>query len=318
MKRMQNPKIGLVGVMCTPFRGDKEGNYRSHRGQLEDLAAAYGFEFFAVEEGIYNLDQARAAARQLQEWGADFILLQTSSFAAGDFVYPFTGLDAYLGLWAIEEGPPISEGGLPLNSFTAANLYNSIIKTRLAAYKKPVKWFFGHPGGPRFDRRLEITVQALRALLNLRGATVGLIGGVAPSFDNLIIDTGRLKDRLGVGVVEIEFDELLRIARGMDPQKAESLGGEIRAAAAKFDETQSPALEKAGRVNLALNTLAEEHGLDAVAVSCWPRFQADYNFAVCSVMGHLNTGGLIAACEGDVTSAVSMLALRPHLAGPGR
>jgi L-fucose isomerase-like protein len=45
-------------------------------------------------------------------------------------------------------------------------------------------------------------------------------------------------------------------------------------------------------------------------MSCWPQFQEDYNLAVCSVMGHLNTGGLIAACEGDLTSAVSMLALR--------
>ena len=112
MDRMRNPKIGLAGVMCTPFRGDKEGSYRTHRAQLEDLAAAYGFEFFAVEEGVYNVEQAKAAAQKLEDWGADFILLQTSSFAAGDFVYPFTELDAYLGLWALEEGPPT---GPPVN-----------------------------------------------------------------------------------------------------------------------------------------------------------------------------------------------------------
>lgn len=310
MDRMRNPKIGLAGVMCTPFRGDKEGNFRSHRAQLETLAEEFGFEFLAVEEGIYDLEQAAAAAQELKAWGADFILLQASSFAAGDFVYPFTELDAFLGLWAVPEGSPTSEGGLPLNSFTAANMYNSIIKTHLTGYKKPVKWFLGDPDQPQFYGRLQITVGALRAVLNLQQATIGLIGGVAPSFDNLIIDESRLKERLGVDVVKIEFDELIRIAEAMDRQNAARVGNEIRATAARFDDNQTSFLEKAGRVNLALNTLAEERSLDAVAVSCWPRFQADYNFAVCSVMGHLNTFGLIASCEGDVTSAASMLALR--------
>ncbi|NQS92509.1 MAG: hypothetical protein HQ574_08885 [Chloroflexi bacterium] len=310
MFEIRKPRLGLAGVMCTPFRGDKEGNYSGDIQDLEKLAAEYDFEFHSLTEGIYNLDQAQAAAMELEEWGADFIILQTSSFASGDFIYPFTKLTAKLGLWAVPEGPPTSEGGLPLNSFTASNLYNSIIRTTLTDYQKPVKWFFGHPGQPLFDQRLKISVQALRALANLPGKKIALIGGVAPSFDNLIIDYQKPKDRLGIEVVEFELEQVLQIARALDKSQLDQTLKEISSSAKSIQGGDSAALEKTARTYLAIQTLAKEQQLEAVALSCWPQFQADYGLAVCSVMGHLNSQGLIASCEGDLTSAISMLALR--------
>ena len=83
MFEIRSPRIGLAGVMCTPFRGDKEKNYAGDIQTLEKLANELNFELFALNDGIYDLDQARAAAAELEEWGADFILLQTSSFASG-------------------------------------------------------------------------------------------------------------------------------------------------------------------------------------------------------------------------------------------
>jgi L-arabinose isomerase len=310
MKALRKPKIGIAGVMCTPFRGDKEGNFRADSQAMEALAADLDFELFIVAEGIYTQEQAEQAARRLGEAQVDFILLQASSFAGGTFIYPFASLPIPLGLWAVPEGPPAAGGGLPLNSFTAANLYNSILRTYLTGYNRPVKWFLGHPGQPLFDARLAVTIQAFRALINLRGAQIGLIGGVAPGFDNLRIDERRLQQRLGIRVFPLELDEVLRRAVQIPEDQAGAAAESIRQSARQFDSALAGALHKSGQVYLALEAAAAEQNLDALAVSCWPRFQADYQFAVCSVMGHLNTAGLIAACEGDVTSAVSMLALR--------
>ncbi len=147
-----------------------------------------------------------------------------------------------------------------------------------------------------------------------QGARIGLVGGVAPGFDNLIIDERSLRERLGARVVHVELDEVIARAEAQAEAKVAPTAEAIRAGAARFDESQAAALDKSGRVTLAFRQLAEERELDALAVSCWPRFQADYHFAVCSVMGHLNDAGLIASCEGDITSAVSMLALR-HMSG---
>jgi len=310
MFEIKKPKIGLAGVMCTPFRGDKEGNFAQHRTQLEALAGLLNFEFYPVLNGIYDQPQAEKASAELAEWGADFVLLQASSFASGDFLYPFVSHPWRLGIWAVPEGEPGPKGGLPLNSFTAANMYNSILKRYLREYSSPVKWFLGSPGDAIFQERLAVTVQALRGLINLPGKKIGLIGGVAPSFDNLRIDDRTLKAKLDIDVVHIELDELIQAAKMLDEAAVTQAVDAIKSGATTLAPGSDAPLEKSGRVLSALERMAEERGFQAAAISCWPRFQSEYDLAVCSVMGQLNTEGLIAACEGDITSAVSMLLLR--------
>lgn len=305
----KSPKIGLVGVMSTPFRGDKQRYYQQHREAVETLSRVWDFEFHAVSDGVYNTAQAQQAARELQDWGADFVLLQTSSFASGNFLYPLADLDARLGLWAVPEGPPSEEGGLPLNSFTAANMYNSILKQYLTGYQKPVKWFFGNPGQRYFDERLKLTVQALRVLINLPGTRIALIGGVAPSFDNVRVDERILLEKLGIKILHLELDEVLQKAQSFSLQDIKEEMEAIQTTAASLDDRFQPMLEKTARVSWALQEMASEFEFDATALSCWPKFQSDYQLAVCSVMGRLNSQGLIAACEGDIPSAVSMLTL---------
>jgi hypothetical protein len=316
MKTIRKPKIGLVGVMATPWRGDKETQYRQSRGKVEKMAAHLGFEFKAYEQGIYDETTAQLAADSLAAWGADFIIIQFSSFASGYFLYPFAKLPARLGLWAVPEGEPTAKGGLPLNSFTGLNLYNSLLKVYLKDYQKPVKWFFGAPGHQLFDDRLAVTVRALTAVVNLKGANVGLVGSVAPSFDNLIIDDRQLRKQLGINVVHVEFDEVLQKAKAYtDAARLETVTQAIQSGADTLDLPKLEELEKTARLQMAFEDMVRERNLDALAISCWPRFQSEYDLAICTLMGQLNESGIVAACEGDIPSAVSMLAL--HLMAQG-
>ncbi len=312
---IRKPKIGLAGVMSTPFKGDKDSSYRNDYELLSELAQQYGFELHTIPAGIYNPDQAQAAAAELSEWEADFILLQNSSFASGDFIFPFTKGEALLGLWSVPEGPPAAGGSLPLNSFTSTNLYNSLIRRCAPGYQKPVKWFLGPVDGPFFSTRLLVTVQALRAIANLSGKQVALIGGVAPSFYNLAADEQKLYQRLGLRVVNIELEELLGRAESVAVERVSARAAEIQATAAQFDTTHSVALNKTARVYEGLQALAEEKNFQAAAISCWPRFQSEYQLAVCTMLGHFNQTGLVAACEGDVSAAASMFLLHLMTAG---
>ena len=316
MKEIRKVKVGLAGVMVTPFRGDKEGNYLEDSQALTRLAESCNFELKIIEQGVYTLEQAQNAAEELRSWGADFILLQSSSFAAGQFIYPFADTKIRLGLWAVPEGQPTSEGGLPLNSFAGLNLYNSILKTYLTHYDLPVKWFFGRLNQPMFEKRLKVTIQALTAIINLKNARIGLFGGVAPGFDNLIVDPRNLKRAIGAEIVVLDFDTLLKQAQAIQDATAIQRAADsyLSGKNVQFNRQLAPQLEALSRLNIAYQQAADTYGLDAVAVSCWPRFQSDYGVAVCSLMGQLNTLGLVASCEGDISSAVSMLALR-YLSG---
>lgn len=306
---IRKPKIGLAGVMCTPFKGDKNRSYANDRVRLSELAEQYGFKYHAIPAGIYSLDQAKSAAAELAEWGADFVLLQNSSFASGDFIFPFTEGNMRLGLWSVPEGPPAEGGTLPLNSFTSLNLYNSLIRRCMPDYRKPVKWFLGPVDCTLFNTRLKVTVQALRALVNLPGRQVALIGGVAPSFYNLAADSAKLAQRLGIKVVNIELDELLARVESITQERMDTRATEIRATAAQLDPSSRAALQKTARMVESLHGLAEERNFQAAALSCWPSLQSDYQFAACTMLGHLNQTGMVTACEGDVPAAVSMLLL---------
>lgn len=309
-KSIRKPKIGLVGLMAQPFRGDKETYFADDARAMADLAEDLDAELKVVREGIYSFEDAQSAARSLAEWEADYLLVQSSSFAGGDFIRPLAALDKPIGLWGVPEGPPGPEGGLPLNSFTGMNLNNSLLRTTLKGYHHPVKWFFGRPVDPLFQDRFRVTVPALRALVNLRGAQIGLVGGVAPGFDNLIVDPRDFEAQLGIRIHALELDAVLSRARAISDagRIAETAKGFVSQGVTLAEGLRDHLLQSA-RLQLAFEGLVEDQRLDALAVSCWPRFQAEPGIAVCSLVGQLNTLGLVTACEGDVPAAVAMLAL---------
>ena len=309
MKTIRKPKIGLVGMMATPFRGDKEGFFAADTREMNELASEWHFDLKVIPEGIYNFENAVSAAQALSDWGADYVLVQSSSFAGGDFIRPFARMGVLIGLWGVPEGPPGPEGGLPLNSFTGMNLYNSVLRTVLDVSK--VKWFFGRPSDNLFRTRFQVTVMALRALVNLQGAQIGLIGGVAPGFDNLIVDPRDYEGKLGIRVRSLELDAVLRIARGLiDQEEIERRANKFIRPGVRLAKDGHAHLLELARLEIAFEQLVEEYEFDALAISCWPRFQAEPGVAVCSLLGQLNTLGMPAACEGDLPSAVAMLALR--------
>jgi hypothetical protein len=308
-------KIGLIGTFCTYFTGDKTSQYAESIAALEALAEPLGFELYPVREGLYDHEDGQAAARILVEKDLDFMLVQASAFSLGEYAHVFADLGAPLGLWAVPEGTMEHGAGLPLNSFTAMNMYNSTLGLYRHDYQAPVKWFYGRPDNPLFRERFEITVAALRAKANLNGATLGLVGGVAPGFHNLIVDERDLKNKLGVNLVSIELDPLMELAKGYSNAQVAEAAATIRADAASFEAGMEPALLNSARVYLASLEIADRYGFDALALSTWPRFQTDMELAVETVLGRLNDDGLPTANEGDVYAASSMLALHYLSAG---
>lgn len=310
MLAIRKPKIGLVGVMSAPFQGDNESGYASDRQSLEDLSTKFKFDLSVIEKGVYDLPQAKKAAATLAEWGADFILIQTSSFASGDLLSAFIDLPARLGIWAVPENPPGSTGGLPKNSFAAANMYNSMIRSNKKGNNLAVKWFLGRANSFDFIERLGVSAAALRALVNLPESRVALVRGVIPRSDSLLVDHALLKEKLGVEVVEFELDQILARGERINENLVSKTMRELRAAAASFDHSQSKALEKTARVYQSVMALAEEHQFVGVAMSCASKFQSDFGLDICTVIGHLNTQGIIAVADEDAASSVSMLLLR--------
>ena len=152
---------------------------------------------------------------------------------------------------------------------------------------------------------------------NLRGAanvpkqesTVLLVGEVEP----WVISASRdlvAYQKVGINVKQIPADELETLFNQTTLEEAAPL---VRHFADRADACVEPSqedVEVAARLALALERLIERHGADGVAIACFnliPRLGT----TSCLAVSHINENTkYIAACEGDLDSAVTMLLMK--------
>jgi L-fucose isomerase-like protein len=294
----------LVGLASTP---DGHGNLERCIEGLTQVGTALGFDLLVGERTLAERSDAEAVARQFADRGVDLVLLLCNSFTPnGDVVLPLAALPSRLGLWALPE--PDRQGRLELTSLVDLNLFASMVHHFGCGPQPRCKWFYGQVGDPAFQRRLEVTVRALRVIKGLRGAAIGYIGGHAPGFENLVFDEQALQHNLGVQVEALPLDVVLDAARACGEAEAAALGERLSARASQVTCARGD-LTATARIALALERVCDERGFSALAVSCWPGFYQALGVFPCVAYGTVNAGGRVVSCEGDVMGAVSLMAL---------
>ncbi|MCS7174920.1 L-fucose/L-arabinose isomerase family protein [Pseudothermotoga sp.] len=299
---MKDLKIGIVGLMQPNFRGDKIFVYKRCLEELDELSQEMSFELYYLPELISELAQAQHALNLMIEERVDALFVLNASFASGKLVQVFSKLEVPLCLWSVPE--QTSSGPLPQNSFCAMNLNASILK-RIDP-KRKFKWFYGYPNDELFRTRLSVTVKALKTLKKLRKSRILLVGGHAPGFDNLVYDATLLREKFGITVDEMSFDQFKTMVQSevvtdRDVDRLLKRHEEI-------DELSMMTVEKLSAVVNTVERLSRE-GYQAFAISCWPNFRKELSMVPCASFGLLNDEGIVTACEGDVLGAISMLIL---------
>jgi L-fucose isomerase-like protein len=304
---MEQLRVGFVACYQTNFNiALIEKGIRKSIEVLERLSGQQSFQFFPIREGVYDIEGAAKARNRVREDRIDLLLIQNASFAAGDIIRSLANCTSHLCLWAVPE--PTEEGPLPLNSFCGTTMYASIIGNYLTDAHIRFKWLYGDADSKIFLSRLKLTIRALTALKALAGSRLALVGHIAPGFYDLCFDERELTAKFGLSVCRHDFDEVLKRATGYDDTIAKRLAETI-AHEGNNKGIDYPQFEKASRVYLALEDIAKENEYGALAIDCWPSFQQEYGFCVCSTIGRLNENGIVASCEGDVPGSLSMLLL---------
>lgn len=301
--------IGLAGAVHSNMPGDDTGLYAAVAEKLSALSRTLDFELSVYREPLRSEADGQKARAFLDEKKTDFSLLFNASLPFGRVILPFAREGRRLGLWSVPE--PADDGVLQLNSFCGTNMLGSIVGNYLNRHDIPFKWFYGLPDSPSFQERFGVTLRALAALKALAAARVAQIGGLANGFENLYIDERVLEKRFGTYLqTRYTVEEIVARAEKYSERDARAELEAIRREGS-WDpkEVKGELMEKSARVGLALRDFARENGYDALALSCWSRFQEVYGVAVCGAMSRLNEQGIVVPCEADVTSAVMMLAM---------
>lgn len=305
---MPKPKIGFTGVWYDCFSEALSRKiYLDSVTSLQALGKEWGFDLVAAPDVTNDVALCATFADDLKRADVDMVLIQSCAFAAGEIVAGFAALGVPLGLWAIPE--PQTDGPLLLNSLCGANLYAGILGTYLAERRAKYKWYYGLPEDKLFRDRFAPTVRALQAIKMLDGAKFANVGGTPEGYYDVFWNDGRLRSKFNVTVDRHELTELLAKAEALPKADAQRVATQLRKEVPSEGISDSEFV-KLARVYAVFERLIEEHGYAGVGIACWPHFQAAYGLTACTTLGRLNENGHVAACEGDIPSAVSMAILK--------
>jgi L-fucose isomerase-like protein len=200
-------------------------------------------------------------------------------------------------------GKPLLIVGLPY-----ANSLPAVLEARAAVREAKGRAAFAYVEGldPRMlAERIAPAVSALKGVASLRGSRLGVIGKPSPWLVYSRVDRNRVREVLGVEVIDIPLEELYS---EMDRVSvSEKLVDEVLNNA-KSVEVRRSDVRDALRVYAALHSLAKRHNLNAVTVECF-QLLADKGTTPCLAFSLLNSEGLVAGCEADVPTTLTMMLL---------
>jgi L-fucose isomerase-like protein len=303
-------KIALLGLSQLSFSGDKVGRFNKCAKDLKNYLRDLNTELYIYAKTVITPEDAYESLKALEYEKPDFLLVQCTSFSQGLLAQIYAKSGYPLGWWGISE--KTMDEAIRFNSFCSINMYQAIVRTYFNEEQIPIKWYFGEVDDIFFKPRLEITIHSLRAIKRLNTAKVALIGGIAPGFNDLFFDERKLiRCFPGLQYNRLhEFSEIADRAKNYKESEINDIAEAIDSKAKKTVDSAKPYRLLNARFIKAYREFVKENRYDALAISCWPKFQTEFDYSVCSVVGMLNDDCIPTACEGDVYGAVSMLMLQ--------
>lgn len=150
----------------------------------------------------------------------------------------------------------------------------------------------------------------------LDGMKVGVVGKPSDWLISSNVDYETAKERLGVEIIDIDIKELVRRAENPDRKHLEGL---------KLNALNKPKFGRAitetdfGKsldIYCAMKSIVDEYGLGGVTLRCFDLLTA-LNNTGCMALAILNSQGVVATCEGDVPTLLSMCIALKKFGTPG-
>ena len=150
----------------------------------------------------------------------------------------------------------------------------------------------------------------------LDGMKVGVVGKPSDWLISSNVDYETVKERLGVEIIDIDIKELVRRAENPDRKHLEGL--KLNALnKPKFGRAITEAdFGKALDIYCAMKSIVDEYGLGGVTLRCFDLLTA-LNNTGCMALAILNSQGVVATCEGDVPTLLSMCVALKKFGTPG-
>ena len=299
--------IGFVATAISPYFSEEQQVRIKSENHLKKIIAEYDAKLICFHKTIFSKEDSVEAEKFFKN-KIDFLILQTSSCSSGEQLYPLCNITNKMGLWAVPDLE--NEGDVKLHSLVSVSHYLGIIKKILHEKKIKTKWFYNYGDTDEFKNKFLITLRSLVADKKIKQSKIGLVGGISPGFDNMIVDNKKIKQNIGSTIEETTIKELISLAKSFNQSLIDQEIKKIKNAASSISVSDEESFNKVTRVYFALKKMRHENDWDSMAVQCWSQFQELYGIAPCMAYGWMGSeDGIAVSCEGDVQGSLSMLLL---------
>jgi hypothetical protein len=155
-------------------------------------------------------------------------------------------------------------------------------------------------------------VHAAEAVKKLRESTILLVGRPMQPIEPVITRT------LGTRIVPIDFKQLDAAYKKADPARVSEYTHRWIHEAAAVVEPPADEIQRSAAMYVGMRDLMKQHKARAIAINCLGGFYGGHMAAYpCLGFSQLNNDGYVGACEADMKSTLTMLAMSYLVGRPG-
>jgi L-fucose isomerase-like protein len=163
--------------------------------------------------------------------------------------------------------------------------------------------------GELFKEDLETFAGICRVVNGLKGARLGAIGARPAAF-NTVRYSEKILENAGVSVETLDLSEVIGQVTAMETDdRVKHRIAYIKSYVTIGNEAPPESIEKLAKLAIVVEDWIAALELDAIAFQCWTAIENYLGIAPCAMLSMLSNKMIPAACEVDVTGALSMLAL---------
>lgn len=166
-----------------------------------------------------------------------------------------------------------------------------------------------HPLSPKFADNLKDFAAICRVVNGMKRFNVGCIGARTTAFKTVRFDEITMQ-KYGINVESFDLSELIFDVGKMKDDDEKVL--EKKRALEKYSDFSGVPEEKKlmlSKISVRIDQYIEEYHLDALALRCWNEMETILRVCPCVLLSELNDRGIVASCEIDMCSAISMRAM---------
>ena len=160
-----------------------------------------------------------------------------------------------------------------------------------------------HGSAEYITRRIKLLEKVGEAMMRLNGCRLGIIGEPSDWLISSTVDKETVRNKTGIILEEISMKELLDIIEKTPLREAKDVAP---------TEAIKKSLPGAWQIYDALKQVVENHKLQGLTIRCFDLLTAVKNTG-CMALAKLNSEGIVAGCEGDVPTMLSMMTAQAAL-----